>query len=68
MLAEKAHLFHDDRAVELIMLSPDPRVHKRIGRGVCIFGPHIYDRVREDAVLAGIFAKFTHNPVMKQHL
>ena len=34
MIAEKARLFNDYRAVELIMTSPDPSTHKRIGRGV----------------------------------
>ena len=34
MMAGKAGLFKDHRAVELIMSSPDPSTHKRIGRGV----------------------------------
>ena len=34
MMAEKARLFQDRRAEELIMSSPDPSAHKRIGRGV----------------------------------
>ena len=34
MIAEKARLSNDYRAVELIMTSPDPSTHKRIGRGV----------------------------------
>ena len=34
MMAEKARLFKDPRAVELIMSSPDSRTHKRVGRGV----------------------------------
>ena len=37
MMAEKAHVFQDRRARELIMSSPDPRAHKRIGRGVRIW-------------------------------
>ena len=59
MMAEKARLFQDRRAEELIISSPDPRVHKRIGQGVRNFYKVIWDRVREDAVLAGTFAKFT---------
>ena len=31
MMAEKARLFIDQRAVELIMSSPDPSTHKHIG-------------------------------------
>ena len=50
------------------MSSPDPSAHKRIGRGVCNFENAVWDRVREDAVLAGNFAKFSQNPTMKHHL
>ena len=43
MMAEKARLFQDGHAEELIMFSSDPRAHKRIGRGVrkfdCYLGP-----------------------------
>ena len=53
---------------ERIMASPNPRKHKRLGRGVHNFDCVIWDRVREDAVLTGPFAKFAQNPVMKQHL
>ena len=67
-MAEKARLFQDRRAEELIMSSPDPSAHKRIGRGVCNFDNAVWDRVREDAVLAGNFAKFSQNPTMKHHL
>ena len=34
MMAEKARLFQDRRAEELIMSSPDRSAHTRIGRGV----------------------------------
>ena len=67
-MAEKGRLFQNRRAEDLIMTSPDPSAHKRIGRGVRNFDNAIWDRVREDAVLAGNFAKFSHNPTMKQHL
>ena len=50
------------------MSSPDPRDHKRIGRGVHKFNCAVCDRLREDAVLAGPFSEFTQNPAMKQHL
>ena len=68
MMAEKARFFQDHRAEELIMSSPDPSAHKRIGRGVRNFDNAVWDRVREDAVLAGNFAKFSQNPTMKHHL
>ena len=34
MMAEKVRLFQDRCAEELIMSSPDPSAHKRMGRGV----------------------------------
>ena len=62
MMAEKARIFRDHRAVELIMSSLDPRVYIRIGRGVCNFDSVMRDRVWETAVLAYTFAKVTPNP------
>ena len=67
MMAEKARVFQDRRAEELIMSSPDPSAHKCIDRGVRNFDSAIWGRVREDAVLAGNFAKFSQNPTMKHH-
>ena len=43
MMAEKARLFKDHRAMELIM-SPDPSTHKRIGLGVRNFDSAAWDR------------------------
>ena len=68
MRAEKARLFQDRRAEELNMSSPDPTAHKRIGRGVRNFDNAVWDRVREDSVLAGNLAKFSQNPTVKYHL
>ena len=68
MMAEKARLFLDHGAAERIMASSDPREHKRLGRGVHNCDCAVWDRVREDAVLAGAFANFTRNLAMKQHL
>ena len=42
MMDEKARLFKDHRAVELMMPSPDPSTHIRIGRGVRIFGSAVW--------------------------
>ena len=50
------------------MASPDPREHKRLGRGVHNLDCATWDRVRADAVLAVFFAKFNQNPAMKQHV
>ena len=50
------------------MSSPDPSAHKRIGRGVRNFDNAVWDRVREDTVRAGNFAKFSQNSTMEHHL
>ena len=67
-MAEKASLFEDHRAVELIMSSPDPSTHQRIGRGVRNFDSAVWDREKQNTALCGNYAKFTQNPAMKQHL
>ena len=54
--------------MDLIVTSPDPREHKRIGGGVRNFDYVIWGRVWADAVLAATFAKSTQNPAMKQLL
>ena len=68
MMAGKARLFKDHRAAKLIMSSPDPSAHKRIGRGVRNFDSAAWDRGKQNAVLSGNYAKFTQNPAMKHHL
>ena len=67
-MAEKARLFQDRRTGEIIGSSSDSNAHKRIGRGVRNFDNAVWDRVREDAVLAGNFAKFSQNPTIKHHI
>ena len=66
-MAEKAGLFRDHRAVELIMSSPDPSTHKRVGRDVRNFDSAVWDREKQNAVLSGTYGKFTQNPAMKLH-
>ena len=53
MMAAKARLFKDHRAVELIMSSPDPSAHKRIGRDGRNFDSAAWDRAKQNAVLFG---------------
>ena len=48
MMAEKNRLFNEHRAAELIMSSPDPRTHKRIGRGVRNFDSAAWDRGKQN--------------------
>ena len=68
MMAKKARVFKDHRAIELIMSSPDPNTHKRIGRSVRNFDSAVWDREKQNAVLSGNYAKFTQNPAIKHHL
>ena len=44
MMAEMARLCKDHRAVELIMSSPGPSTHNRIGRGVRNFDSAVWDK------------------------
>ena len=57
MMAEKAKLFKDHRAVGLIM-SPDLSTHKRIDRGVRNFDSAVWDREKQNAVLSAV--SYTH--------
>ena len=66
MMTKNNRSFHH-RVVELIMSSPDPSKHKRIGQGVRNFDSAVGDREKQKAVLSGTYAKFTHNPGMKNH-
>ena len=68
MMAEKARLFNEHRAAELIMSSPDPRTHKRIGRGVRNFDSAAWDRGKQNVMLFVNYAKFKQNPAMKHHI
>ena len=65
MMAEKASIFQNHRAVELIMSSPDPSTHKRIGRGVRSFDSAVGDGGKQNVVLSGTYPKFTQDPAMK---
>ena len=68
MMAEKARLVIDHRAIEFIMSSPDPSTHKRIGRGMRNFDFAVWGKEKKNAVLSGIYAKFTQKFAMKNHL
>ena len=68
MMAEKARIFKDHRAVELIIMSPDPSTHKRVGREVRNFGSAVWDRDKQKAVLPGTYAEFTQSAAIKNRL
>ena len=66
MMAIKTSLFHDHRAVGLIMSSPSPSTRSRIGRGVRHFDSGFGDKEKQNAVLSATYAKFTQNSAIKQ--
>ena len=68
MMAKRACLFHGNRALDLILSTLEPQSHKRIGRSIRGFDNAIWERERENAVLAGTLAKFSQNSEMKHHL
>ena len=67
-MAEKAHLFHEHRALELILSTSEAQSHKGIKRSVRGFDNAVWERERENDVLAGTVAKFSQNPGTKHHL
>ena len=67
MTAEKARLFEDHRAVELIM-SPDPSTHTNASVEAYVTLTPLLGTEKSNAVLSGNYANFTHNPAMKHHL
>ena len=64
MVAEKANLFQDRRAEELIMSLPDPSEHKRIGGGVRNFDNTVWDRVRELSLMALLSSSHRTQPLI----
>ena len=50
IMAERARTFEE---VELVMSSPDPSTHKRIGRGVRNFDSAVRDEEKTNTVLSG---------------
>ena len=68
MITAKARLFHEHRVLEFILSTSEPQSHKRINRSVPGLDKAIWERERENAVLARTFAVFSQNPEMKRHL
>jgi len=62
MMAGKASLFGDEETLEKILMIPDPRIAKRLGRSVRGFDEDLWQAHRRDIVLRGSEAKFSQNP------
>lgn len=68
MMAEKARLFGDDRAVRAILRTSDPAITKALGRQVRNFDSQIWaDRCRE-IVKRGNIQKFQQHPPLRDYL
>ena len=68
MMAEKARLFGDERALSKILAEEDPSKVKALGREVKDFDEARWAAARFDAVTAGSIAKFSSSPQLKAHL
>lgn len=68
MMAEKARLFGDERALENVFSSDDPGKAKAMGRTVRGFDSGIWDARRFEIVLAGNLHKFSQLPELRTYL
>lgn len=57
MMSDKVKRYKDHRAVKFIMSSPDPRPHRRVGRGVRNFPSTVCDSEKQCTLSLGIYAK-----------
>ena len=61
MMYNKAILFHDMASAKLILKSNDPKVQKKLGRGVSNFDQKIWSQMCNFIVLEGCYEKFNQN-------
>jgi len=62
MMAEKARMFGDQAALDLIMSTSDPASHKRYGRAVRGFIKSEWDKACYPIVLRATIEKYKQNP------
>lgn len=68
MMACKANIFGDQKALEQIMTTDKPAVQKQVGKTVIGFTNEIWDQYKERVVFQGCLAKFDQNPDLKEKL
>ncbi len=68
MMAEKALLFEDQEAWELIMASIDPKEMKALGKKIKKFNQEDWDAAKYSIVLNGNYHKFSQNEEMMAFL
>jgi ribA/ribD-fused uncharacterized protein len=67
-MAEKARLFGDEAARQLILQTPDPALAKQLGRRVQGFAEQPWSAAAFAVVVHGNLAKFTQNPALAAYL
>jgi len=68
MMAGKARLFNDEKALEQIIKSETPNQAKSLGRKVENFDPKIWDENKYEIVKQANYLKFSQNPKFKDFL
>jgi ribA/ribD-fused uncharacterized protein len=68
MMARKAKLFGDEETLCRILMIPDPRIAKRLGRSVQGFDEKVWQAHRFDIILRGNAVKFNQNPDLLKFL
>lgn len=68
MMAGKARLFGDDRALAAILAAPHPHAAKKLGREVRGFDGATWERHREELVVEGNVAKFGQDAALRDYL
>lgn len=68
MMAAKALVCNDVESYLKILQTTNPKIQKQLGRQIEGFNPDKWDKVKEQVVYYGNFAKFTQNEDLKQFL
>jgi len=68
MMAEKARIFGDEHALELILNSRDPGKAKAVGRSVRSFHAQKWDEAKFDIVVEGNVHKFASDKRLRDYL
>lgn len=68
MMAEKARVFADQKILEQVLKSNDPKVIKELGRQIRFFDEHTWDTRKYDVVYQGNLLKFAQDESLKSFL
>lgn len=68
MMAEKARTFNDEKTLNKILSTNDPKKQKKLGRLVKNYNENLWNNIRFDVVVKGNYAKFSQNESLKKQL